>query len=85
MQEAGPPREEGLTATHERGGGFRLFLVLITLALGYVAWPFASALLWAVLAAIMFAMFDLTAFCVFDVVGPGALELGVHVGDADVA
>lgn len=33
---------------------FHLFLVLITLALGYVAWPFASALLWAVLAAIMF-------------------------------
>jgi predicted PurR-regulated permease PerM len=54
MQEASPPREEGLTTTHERGGGFRLFLVLITLALGYVAWPFASALLWAVIAAIMF-------------------------------
>nr|WP_314445802.1 AI-2E family transporter [uncultured Sphingomonas sp.] len=34
--------------------GFLLFLVLVTLALGYVAWPFASALLWAVLAAIMF-------------------------------
>ena len=34
--------------------GFHLFLVLITLAFGYVAWPFASALLWAILAAIMF-------------------------------
>ena len=34
--------------------GFLLFLALITLALAYVAWPFASALLWAVLAAIMF-------------------------------
>ena len=34
--------------------GFLLFLALITLALVYIAWPFASALLWAVLAAIMF-------------------------------
>ncbi|HYI43049.1 MAG TPA: AI-2E family transporter [Sphingomicrobium sp.] len=34
--------------------GFLLFLALITVALTYVAWPFASALLWAVLAAIMF-------------------------------
>ena len=43
------------TAGGERGqGGFLLFLGLITLALVYVAWPFASALLWAVLAAIMF-------------------------------
>ena len=35
-------------------GGFLLFLAIVTLALVYVAWPFASALLWAVLAAIMF-------------------------------
>jgi predicted PurR-regulated permease PerM len=35
-------------------GGFLLFLASITLALAYVAWPFASALLWSVLAAIMF-------------------------------
>lgn len=35
-------------------GSFILFLALVTLALVYVAWPFASALLWAVLAAIMF-------------------------------
>lgn len=34
--------------------GFLLFLALITLALAMIAWPFASALLWAVLAAIMF-------------------------------
>lgn len=34
--------------------GFLLFLTLITLALLYITWPFASALLWAVLAAIMF-------------------------------
>lgn len=34
--------------------GLLLFLALVTLALVYVAWPFASALLWAVLAAIMF-------------------------------
>jgi predicted PurR-regulated permease PerM len=38
---------------HERGG-FMIFLVLVTLALLYVTWPFASALLWAVLAGIMF-------------------------------
>jgi predicted PurR-regulated permease PerM len=47
MQEAGPPKQQ-------RGRGFLLFLVLVTLALGYIAWPFASALLWAVVAAIMF-------------------------------
>src|SRR5690349_16935390 len=47
MQDSRTPRAD------ERSG-FILFLVLITLALGYVAWPFASALLWAVLAAIMF-------------------------------
>ncbi|WP_126173366.1 AI-2E family transporter [Altericroceibacterium xinjiangense] len=41
------------TRRDERGG-FLLFLALITLALVFVAWPFASALLWAVLAAIMF-------------------------------
>lgn len=35
-------------------GGFFLFLALVTLALAYVAWPFASALLWAALAGIMF-------------------------------
>ena len=45
-----------LSAHKEPGhrSGFLLFLALITLALIYVAWPFASALLWAVLAAIMF-------------------------------
>jgi predicted PurR-regulated permease PerM len=35
-------------------GGFLLLLTLVTLALLFVAWPFASALLWATLAAIMF-------------------------------
>jgi predicted PurR-regulated permease PerM len=35
-------------------GALLLFLGLITLALLYVVWPFASALLWAMLAAIMF-------------------------------
>lgn len=35
-------------------GGLLLFLALVTLAFVYVAWPFASALLWAALAAIMF-------------------------------
>ncbi|WP_426266837.1 AI-2E family transporter [Sphingomonas sp. LHG3443-2] len=47
MQEASPLKEDSR-------GGFLLFLVLVTLALGYIAWPFASALLWAVVAAIMF-------------------------------
>ncbi|GAA4000974.1 AI-2E family transporter [Sphingomonas humi] len=47
MQQADPPKSD------ERSG-FLLFLTLISLALLYIAWPFASALLWAVLAAIMF-------------------------------
>jgi predicted PurR-regulated permease PerM len=47
MQESTPLKGDGRR-------GFLLFLMLITLAFGYVAWPFASALLWAVLAAIMF-------------------------------
>ncbi len=47
MQDTTPLKADGRN-------GFILFLVLITLALIYVAWPFASALLWAVLAAIMF-------------------------------
>lgn len=47
MQESTPLKAD------ERSG-FLLFLALITLGFGYVAWPFASALLWAVLAAIMF-------------------------------
>lgn len=34
--------------------GFLLFLVLVTMALAVVAWPFVSPLLWAMLAAIMF-------------------------------
>ena len=34
--------------------GFLLVLALVSLAFVYVAWPFASALLWAALAAIMF-------------------------------
>lgn len=34
--------------------GYFLFLALITLAFGVIAWPFASPLLWAALAAIMF-------------------------------
>ncbi len=36
------------------GKGFVLFLALITLALLFVAWPFAAPLLWAVLGAIIF-------------------------------
>jgi predicted PurR-regulated permease PerM len=47
MQVTAP--DEGKTRS-----GFLLFLALITVALAYVVWPFASALLWAVLAAIMF-------------------------------
>jgi predicted PurR-regulated permease PerM len=47
MQDSTPVKGDGRR-------GFLLFLVLITLAFGYVARPFASALLWAVLAAIMF-------------------------------
>ena len=47
-----------MTATRDKpgaeSGGLTLFLALFTLALAYVAWPFASALLWAALAAIMF-------------------------------
>ena len=35
-------------------GGFLLFLALITMALLWVAWPFALPLLWSVLAAIVF-------------------------------
>lgn len=35
-------------------GGYLAFLLLATLAFAYIAWPFASPLLWAVLAAIMF-------------------------------
>lgn len=35
-------------------GGYLVFLLLVTLAFAYIAWPFASPLLWAVLAAIMF-------------------------------
>ena len=34
--------------------GFTLFLVMISVGLAFIAWPFLSALLWAVLAAIMF-------------------------------
>lgn len=36
------------------GGGYLLFLALITLGFIVVIWPFASPLLWAALAAIMF-------------------------------
>jgi len=35
-------------------GGFLLLLVLVTLALAMIVWPFAGPLLWAALAAIMF-------------------------------
>ena len=35
-------------------GSYLVFLALVTLALGAVAWPFVSPLLWAMLAAIMF-------------------------------
>ncbi|WP_237452791.1 AI-2E family transporter [Qipengyuania pelagi] len=35
-------------------GGFVLFLALVTVGLIWVAWPFASAILWAALAAIIF-------------------------------
>ncbi len=35
-------------------GGYLVFLLLATLAFAWIAWPFASPLLWAVLAAIMF-------------------------------
>lgn len=35
-------------------GGFVLFLALVTIGLIRVAWPFASAILWAALAAIIF-------------------------------
>lgn len=47
-----------MTVPTERGGiemtGYYLFLALVTLAFGAIAWPFASPLLWAALAAIMF-------------------------------
>lgn len=36
------------------GGGYLLFLALVTLAFLVIIWPFASPLLWATLAAIMF-------------------------------
>lgn len=36
------------------GGGYLLFLALVTLAFIAVVWPFVSPLLWAMLAAIMF-------------------------------
>ena len=45
---------EGRPHGADERSGFLLFLTLITLALLYITWPFASALLWAVLAAIMF-------------------------------
>ncbi|MCV0383184.1 MAG: AI-2E family transporter [Erythrobacter sp.] len=35
-------------------GGFILFLALFTIGLAWIAWPFASAILWAALAAIIF-------------------------------
>ncbi|WAT16931.1 AI-2E family transporter [Aurantiacibacter sp. MUD11] len=35
-------------------GSYLVFLALVTLALGAIAWPFVSPLLWAMLAAIMF-------------------------------
>ncbi len=41
------------TAQIERGG-FAVLIALLTLGLAYIAWPFASPLLWAALAAIMF-------------------------------
>lgn len=50
---AGSPTVEDEKRRTERSG-FVLFLALVSLALAYVAWPFASAILWALLAAIMF-------------------------------
>ncbi len=41
------------TTAFERGG-FLILLVLLTLGVAWIAWPFASPLLWAALAAIMF-------------------------------
>lgn len=40
-------------ASFERGG-FLVLLTLLTLGVAWIAWPFASPLLWATLAAIMF-------------------------------
>ena len=43
----------GNNASFERGG-FLILLALLTLGIAWIAWPFASPLLWAALAAIMF-------------------------------
>ena len=47
------PRAPARRPRIERGG-FVLFLALVTIGLVWVAWPFASAILWAALAAIIF-------------------------------
>ncbi len=41
-------------ANGTENGGFLVFLLLVTIILALVVWPFVSALLWSMLAAIMF-------------------------------
>ncbi len=41
-------------ANGTESGGFMVFLLLVTIILALVVWPFISALLWSMLAAIMF-------------------------------
>ncbi|QNE05002.1 AI-2E family transporter [Croceicoccus marinus] len=46
--------DEQSRKTRIEHGGFLLFLLAITVLLAFVAWPFLTALFWAMLAAIMF-------------------------------